>query len=148
MADQQEKACRGHDELAALLARYECGALSDKERLAFEAHLLECDECFAELERSADVAAAMRDHAPALLQVLAEREAEEGARQRHSPASLASRVERFGERLHRLCLPLASPQVVVPVLIGLLVIAVGVREFSRPPGLARLATFPHERAAT
>lgn len=51
---------------AGLLARYEFGTLSDDERRAFELHLLECDACFAELERGSAVVAEMKGHGSAI----------------------------------------------------------------------------------
>jgi tetratricopeptide (TPR) repeat protein len=56
-----------------LLARYEMGRLSDEERRRFEAHVLSCDACFAELERSSAVAETMRRDAARLLEALVQR---------------------------------------------------------------------------
>lgn len=52
MTDHQDARCQA-PALAAMIPRYEHGLLEDGERQRFEAHLLGCDDCFAELERGA-----------------------------------------------------------------------------------------------
>jgi tetratricopeptide (TPR) repeat protein len=122
-----------HCEFSDLLLRYELGALSNEERRSFEAHLLECDDCFAELERGSAAVAKMRERAPALRRVLHEAEEPQGVRLR----DLTSRLRVW-----------LRPQIAVPVLVGLLLVAVGVREWVLSPDPARLASFPAEEIAT
>jgi hypothetical protein len=57
-------------DLQVLLGRYEFDTLGVQERHAVEAHVLECDVCFAELERGAGAVASMREHATELTRAL------------------------------------------------------------------------------
>ncbi len=69
MTERPTSTCH-EPEVGDLIGRYEHGLLTGEEKRRFEAHLLECDHCFAELERGAEVASAMRAHAPALRHAL------------------------------------------------------------------------------
>ncbi len=51
--------CRDR-QLGAMLHHYELGLLSDEDRLRFEAHLLECDNCYERLDRFEKAARLMR----------------------------------------------------------------------------------------
>lgn len=59
-ADVELRRGPGHDEMSGLLGAYQLGALQEEERRAFEAHALECDVCFDELERGSVVSATLR----------------------------------------------------------------------------------------
>jgi tetratricopeptide (TPR) repeat protein len=123
--------------MAHLLARYEFGALSDEERKAFEAHVLECDSCFAELERGSIAVAALRDRA-----------LEWRAALRGEPAGARRAAPSVGERLRALLGRLPSPRLLVPALAVLLAAVVVTVRLAGPPGFTRLATFPTEDVAS
>lgn len=48
-----------HDEIQSLMAAYALGAVPDEEIPAIRAHILSCEECFAEAESYADTLAAL-----------------------------------------------------------------------------------------
>ena len=54
-----DTACARED-LHRLLTRYEFGAITAEEKVAFERHVLECDACFEDLERGAAAVRALR----------------------------------------------------------------------------------------
>ncbi|MGQ0722041.1 MAG: tetratricopeptide repeat protein [Candidatus Eiseniibacteriota bacterium] len=106
-----------HQQMRERLAAYEQGLLEGDERRAFEAHALECDECFAELSRGSAATDALRGKGTALLEAVTEKP----ARPPLWPAL-------------RLTLPLAAAVAFAAVLL--------LRP--RTPDLRELATFPHE----
>ncbi len=120
-----------------LLTRYEFGALSPEERRAFEAHVLECDACFAELERGSVAAAALAASAPALREALRSGEAI-GAR---GAPTVRARLRGLLERLPR-------ARLLAPALAALVATAVVTIRLAGAPGFTRLASFPTEELAS
>ncbi|TAL70488.1 MAG: hypothetical protein EPN82_02435 [Bacteroidetes bacterium] len=57
-------------DMEKLIARYEFGLLSDDERRAFEAHILECDKCFGDLYSMSGVFDTMKDNSKELISLL------------------------------------------------------------------------------
>ncbi len=135
MAEHETSRC-ARPELAALLACYEHDLLEAEERRRFEDHLLECDACFAELERGARVTAAMREHAPDLLRALHRREA--------TSVSAGHALRRLARAVLE---GLRRPAILAPVLAALVIAVVLLRPGSAPPDLAGLATFPTDIVA-
>ena len=127
-----------HAAFAGRLGRYEMGGLTEEERRAVEAHALECDACFAELERGSVVSAAMRDGSTRFAGVLGEGPAS-GRREGPSALGRLGELVRVGLRL----------RVAVPVLaVALLLAVVSVRHGGRADRYARLASFSRDELAT
>ncbi len=134
-----------HEAVSARLGRFEFGAFDDAERCAIEAHVLECDACFAELERGAVVAGTMRDTRTRFAALLA------GARDATArPDAMPGERDRgLLARLRGLLGPPLAPRVVAPAFAILLALAiVAVRHFARAPDTAHFATFPRDDLAT
>ncbi len=115
-----------HEDVAKLLPYYELGTLSQQERWLVENHALECDSCFAELERGSAVFAAMRERRTDLL---------------YRPEEEAGVLERLRRSLAGL-----RPRFAVPAVAVMVVLAVGLWMLgSEGPDPRSLATFPRER---
>jgi len=123
-------ACMRPD-LHLLLGRYEFDGLDLEERHAVEAHVLDCDACFAELERGARAVAAMREHAGDLRRVLAEPGPAE------VPQAVAIGAWRPRWRSWRLA----------PVALAAVVAGIALVRVFRAPNMAELASFPTETLA-
>lgn len=132
-ASERQARCE-RPELQRLIGRHEFAALNEEERLALEAHVLECDICFAELELGAEVAALLRERAPDLARTLRE------------PVS-RRKSESFVDRLLRIRNEL-RPRVAVAAAVVLLAASAGVFVHSRLSDPARLARFPREELAS
>jgi tetratricopeptide (TPR) repeat protein len=101
-----------------LLPYYDWDALPETERAILESHALECDACFAELERGAMAAHVLRDHREEALRAL-------GAPSEKQPRIL------FWKK----------PWVLVPAAAGLLIVGLF---FASRPDYQDLASFPLE----
>ncbi len=140
-------------DLQPLAGRYEVGALTQDESAAFETHILECDECVAELERGAPMAQVLREQRPRFAAMLREGTAIGGA---SAPATVPSRVARKQ-------LSAAAPQpnarlaalgwqrffrlrLLVPASVMLLV-GLGLWQQARRSDIRRWASFPREIAS-
>ena len=101
-----------------LLPYYDWDAISESERAILESHALECDACFAELERGAVATRVLRDHR------------EEALRALGAPSEKQTRF-----------LSWKKPWVLVPAAAGLLIVGL----FLAPrPDYRGLASFPLE----
>ena len=119
MSDTQNASACDRPDVRPLLARYEFGAVDRDERGLVDAHVLECDVCFAELERGADVVTALRD---------------DPQRFRRALDGLSPPVRSHRTLFVRIALPLAA----------CVAIALGVVVATRWTDETRLATFPQE----
>lgn len=117
-----------HERMSALLLYYELGGLSRRDRAAFEAHTLECDTCFAELEHGAAVFGALREHKADALRALAPAASPLGERRR---ASFWVPHFRFA----------------APAFAALLLVTVGIllHDTRERPNVRDLAEFPREK---
>jgi tetratricopeptide (TPR) repeat protein len=102
-----------------LLPYYDWDALPETERTILESHALECDACFAELERGAVAVRVLRDHR------------EEALRALGAPSEKQTRF-----------LSWKKPWVLVPAAAGLLIVAW--LFFASRPDYRDLASFPLE----
>ncbi|MCL5991176.1 MAG: tetratricopeptide repeat protein [Bacteroidetes bacterium] len=59
-------------DMEKLIARYEFGLLTEDERKAFEAHILQCDKCFGDLYSMSDVYDTMKENSEELITLLEE----------------------------------------------------------------------------
>jgi tetratricopeptide (TPR) repeat protein len=125
-----------HAAMSRLLARYEFSALSGDERRAFEAHVLECDLCFAELERGSVATAALRERARQFRETLA---ADEARGARVAPGLAA--------RLAGLARAIAAPRVFAPAAAVALLLVIVTLRLTGAPRYAHLATFPTDEVA-
>jgi len=139
MADSKTPAC-ARPELGALIARFEHDLLDEEERRRLEEHLLECDACFAELERGARVAATFRDHAPELLRAL-----------NRGPAATdagAPALRRFGRLVQVGLTGLRRPAILASVLAAAVVAIVLLRPHPGRLDITQWARFPTDVAVT
>ena len=129
MTDVELRRGPGHDEMAARLAAYQLGALPLEERRAFEAHALECDVCFEELERGATVAAALREDRERWREALGEN----AARARQPRGAWGW---------------LLRPWVLAPAAAAAVLLLTMTRQPAGPDALRHLATFPLPSASS
>ncbi len=116
MTGPQPRRCTNRA-IGVMIGRYEHGRLDETERRSFEAHLLECDYCFAELERGDAAASAMRDHAGELREAL--------------------RRDRW-----RAWWPARRRTALVPIGVAVLLAAFIAHDALRSPDSARWASYP------
>jgi tetratricopeptide (TPR) repeat protein len=129
MTDREAPGACTSPELRQLLARYEFGALTPEERVAFEKHILECDACFAELERGEPTVATMRERASSYVRILRE-EASRGRARARSPLWL-------------------RPWALVPAAVILVALVLSqVPKMIGPQPYGDLASFPREEVAS
>jgi len=140
MTDSSDKTSCPRPDLERLLGRYEFDALSAEERSLFERHVLECDACFAELERGSLAMSVLREHAESFLGVLDETHTMPAAPEPRRLPGRASVRERLRATLLR-------PWVVVPAA-AVITLGIGILRWAQPPDYARLATFPREEMRT
>jgi RNA polymerase sigma factor (sigma-70 family) len=123
----------GHDPWRERLAYYELGRVSDDERAALERHVLECDACFAELERGSLVTLAARAGCDRLVGAIDAAERERGG---------------SGARLARWLRSVLNPRIAAPAFGALAVLLlVMLRSGPERDDLRALASFPHEGSA-
>ena len=132
-----DHAASGHERMAALLACFETGSVTEEERLELEAHLLECDVCFAELERGSEVVAALVGNRSRWLSLLEPSTAPQPDRAGVRPVP---RARSFFRRYWSWRPVLAATAVLV-----LLAVAASLRLLPTGTGYAALASFPHEK---
>ncbi len=111
--------------------------LQEEERVAFEAHVHQCPECWARLEEERELVMAIRQAAapPCAPQYLRAR----------IEAMLGRSSLRDGVRNIRLWLPLAAAAMVIMSVMAWLAMRSGPRSTAQPSAFARLAVDTHQR---
>jgi len=123
-----------HERFIRLLLIGELGVLSKEERLALEAHAIECDACFEAMGRGAAAAAVMRAQSERFLSILQDEESTEQA-------------SRSTDRFSRWFARILRPRFAVPTFAAALLLAV----ILWPRGssdLRDLATFPRPESSS
>jgi len=139
MNDVAGRAACANPAMHDMLGRYEFGAVSDDERAAFERHAVECDACFAELERGSVAVAHLRERSDRFAELLRPAPAAAPA-----PAEVAAAPRRWRPQLFGL-----RPQLAVAAALTLVAAGTGGWWLAgrRAADPARWASFPREAAA-